>query len=187
MSTRGKILSGVIVLFFICLVVWVVRTTPDAPPPIDRLEAPATMSYGGNTLTEERDGVKIWDLTAESMEVEIQSQNVMMKNLVGHFYSKDGNTIELHAQNGMYNQVTKDIHVDTEVVVTTTDGAKLTGDSLDWIAAEEILVAQGKARVTKEDMLAEGDRIEAREGMQKIKIQGHAHIVKGVKQDEQKK
>ncbi len=187
MSTRWKILSGITALLFVSLIVWVVRTTPETPPPIDKIETPATMSYGGNTITEEQNGVKIWDLTAESMEVETQTQNVMMKNLTGHFYQKDGNVIELRAKNGMYNQATKDVHVDTDVVVTTKDGAKMTGDSLDWRAAEGMLVARGKAKVTKDDMLAEGDLIEARDGLQKIKIQGNAHIVKGVKKDEQEK
>jgi len=187
MSTRWKIFSGIIALLFVSLAVWVIRTTPEAPAPIDKVETPSTMSYGGNTITEEKNGVKLWDLTADSMEVETETQNVTMKNVTAHFYQKDGNTIELRAKNGMYNQLTKDIHADTEVVVTTKDGAKLTGDALDWRAAEEILVAQGKAKVTKDDMLAEGDRIEARDGLQKIKIQGHAHIVKGVKKDEQKK
>ena len=187
MSRGWKIFLGSIGALFAALVIWVVYTTPDAPPPIEKVETPKTMSYAGNTLTEERNGVKIWDLTAETMEVETTTQDVVMTNITGHFYQKDGNTIELTAKHGVYNQLTRQVHVNDEVVVTAKDKAKLTCDTLDWVGSEEVLIAEGKVKVTKDDMLAEGDRMEARNGFQNLRIQGNAHIVKGVKQDENKK
>ena len=187
MSTKWKIFLGSLAALFVAIVIWVVYTTPEAPVPIEKIEAPKIMSYGGNTLTEEKDGVKIWDLTAESMEVDTTTQDVMMTNLTGHFYQKDGNTVELKAKHGIYNQLTKQVHVNDEVVVTTKDQAKLTCDTLDWVGAEEILIAEGKVKVTKDDMLAEGDRMEVKDGFQHLMIQGNAHIVKGVKQDETRK
>ena len=179
MSTKWKVFLGALGFLFFCLVVWVVRTTPDAPPVVEKLDTPRTMSYEGNVLSEERDGVKIWDLSADSMQVNTANQNVEMVNPVAHFYPKDGNVVELRAKHGVYDQMTKNVHVDSEVIVTTKDGAKLTADVLDWVAGEETLIAEGKVKVTKEDLLAEGDRIEARKGFQHFKIQGNAHIVKG--------
>ena len=65
MSKRGKILAGIFFVFFVCLVTWVVRTTPSAPPPEERIDPPKTMEYEGNTITEEKNGVKLWELTSE--------------------------------------------------------------------------------------------------------------------------
>ena len=186
MSTKWKAFLGTFGLLFVCLVIWVVRTTPDAPAPVEKLDAPRAMTYEGNTLMEEKNGVKIWDISADSMQVDTTTQNVEMVNPVGHFYPQDGNTVELRAKHGTYNQMTKNVHVENEVTVTTKDGAKLTAETLDWVAGEELLIAMGKVKVTKDDLLAEGDRIEAQKGFQHFKIQGNAHIVKGV-QDETKK
>ena len=52
------------------------------------------MSYGGNILSEERDGVKIWDLSAENMEVEVETQIAELRNLKAHFYQKDGKVVD---------------------------------------------------------------------------------------------
>ncbi len=187
MSKGWKIFLGTLALLFICLVIWVVRNTPDAPAPIDKLEAPKVMTYEGNVLSEDKNGVKIWDLTADKMNVNTVTQDVELINPVGHFYQADGNTIELRAKTGIYNQATKNVHIQDEVVVTTKDGAKLTAGVLDWVAGEELLVATGEVKITKDDILAEGDRIEARKGIGHLKIEGNAHIVKGVKQDEKQK
>ncbi|HCB93308.1 MAG TPA: LPS export ABC transporter periplasmic protein LptC [Selenomonas sp.] len=184
MSKGWKIFLGTIALLFFCLVVWVVRNTPDAPEAIDKVEAPKVMTYEGNVLSEDRDGVKIWDLTADKMNVHTTTQDVELVNPVGHYFQADGNTIELRAKSGVYNQATKNVHIQDEVTVTSKDGAKLVCDKLDWVAGEELIVAEGNVKVTKDDILAEGDRIEARKGVGHLKIQGNAHIVKGVNQDE---
>ena len=112
MSKQGKSLLSIAALLFLCLAIWVIRTTPDAPP----------------------------------------------------------------AQ--------KEVLLDGDIVVTTSDGAKLTSDRLEWYEGKDLLAAIGKAKITKDDLLAEGDRIESTNGYQHFRIVGHAHLVKGHKGDE---
>ena len=63
--------------------------------------------------------------------------------------------------------------------VKNSDGARLTSDELRWEAAKQLLAAVGSAKVTKEDMLATGERIESSDGFNKVKVIGKAHLAKG--------
>ena len=180
MDTKWKILLSVLGVAFVCLVVWVVMTTPESPPIFDKVEPPTTMEYVGNTISEERNGVKIWELTAEKAIVDIKTQNAELRNLVGHFYQADGKSIELRAKYGIFDNSNKNVHVEGDVTVTTEDGAKLTSGKLDWINNDSMLIATEKVKIAKDDIRASGDRAESSDGFRNFKLKGRAHIIKGV-------
>lgn len=180
MSNMRKWLIVAGIAVFAGLVVWAVATVPEIPAKPD---APAengkVMSYDGNEISEEKNGKKIWDLTAEHIEVNIETRDAVLENLRGHFYAEDGRVVEVKAAKGTYAEATKDIVISGNVEVTNSDGAKLTSDELRWEAQKEILAAVGSAKAVKDDMLATGDRIESSDGFNKIKISGKAHLRKG--------
>ena len=180
MENKLKIFLAALGIGFICLVIWVVRTTPDAPPAIEKVEPPKTMEYEGNTISEEINGVKLWELTADKVTVGIETQVADLTNVVGHFYQSDGRSIELHADIGSYSNIDKNVHLQGNVVVTTSEGAKLTSDKLDWLSTEEVLIATDKVRITRDDVQAIGDRAESRDGFKKFTLKGRVHIIKGV-------
>ena len=184
MDKKWKILLSALGIGFVCLVVWVVTNTPDAPPPVDKIEPPMTMEYVGNTISEEVNGVKIWDLTAEKVIVDVKTQNAELRNLTGHFYQQDGKSIELRAKYGNYDNTSKNVHVEGDVTITTDDNAKLTSVKLDWINADNLLIATDKVQISKDDIRASGDRAESSDGFKNFKLKGRAHIIKGIK-DEQ--
>lgn len=150
MSTQGKILAGTFVIFFVCLVVWVVRTTPKEPPPIEKVEPPTVMEYEGNTLTEEKDGKIIWELTCDKMRVDSITQDMELTNVKGKYYD-DETTWELAAVKGVYDRTEQIIYVEDDVVLTNSDGVKLLCDELIWYSEKETLTANGNVDLTKED------------------------------------
>ena len=180
MSVKSKIFFASLGLMFAALVIWVVQTTPDAPPPAEKIEPPKVMEYEGNTLSEEVNGVKIWDLTAKKMRVDIETKNAELTDLVGHFYQSDGSSIELRAKRGIYEDSTKNVQVEGDVVVTTNDGAKLTSKKLNWQNNEGILTALDTVKITKDDIVATGDKAESKDGFKHFWLKGRAHIIKGV-------
>ena len=186
MSKQGKILLSIAVFLFLCLAIWVIRTTPDAPPEQEEAEVPKIMSYDGNILSEERNGRKLWDLTADTSVVDLETQDSELTGIVGHFYMEDGKILELRAKHGIYRQKQKEVLLDGDIVVTISDGAKLTSDRLEWYEGKDLLTAIGNAKITKDDLLAEGDRIESTNGYQHFRIVGHAHLVKGNKGEKKK-
>ena len=188
MSTREKILAATIGLFFVCLVVWVVRTTPSAPPPIKKIEPPTVMEYEGNTIIEEKDGQIIWELTCEKLRLDTLTQNIELDGITGKFYQRDENedekTWELTAVKGIYYQADKSIHVEGEVKVTNSDGAELLSDKLDWFAEQEMIVATGNVKISKDDMRAFGDMAYSKTALKQFGLMGNAKILKGVKDEE---
>ncbi|MCR5757063.1 MAG: LPS export ABC transporter periplasmic protein LptC [Selenomonas sp.] len=180
MDKKRKFLLGVGIVLFAALVVWAVTTVPEPPAAPDKpAQSGKIMSYDGNEISEEKNGRKIWDLTAEHIEVDVDTRDVALENLSGHFYAEDGRIVEVKADKGKYAEATKDIVITGNVSVKNSDGAQLTSDELRWEAQKERLAAVGSARAVKEDMLATGDRIESTDGFNKIKITGKAHLAKG--------
>ena len=90
------------------------------------------------------------------------------------------------ADHGSYDNETKDIKIDGNVQITTSDGAELTSDELLWTAEQGMLSAIGQAKVSNDTIRAWGERIDSTDGFNKIKISGKAHIEKLMEGAEQK-
>ncbi len=181
MSTKGKLWTALGVLLFACVVVWAVRTVPQAPPKPEADDAPKVMTYDGNTISEEKDGKKIWELSSEGMTVDVDTKDVELANLTGKFYEEDGRVVTVTAEHGAYKNDTKDIEVDGDVKIETADGAALTCGKLLWTEADGKLAAVDDAYIKHDDMQARADRIESTNGFHHFKATGKAHIVKGAK------
>ena len=177
MSNRAKALAAVIAALAVGLVVWAVATVPDAPKIVPQPDK-KTMSYDGNTISEEKNGRKIWELTSEHIEVDVDTQDVTMQGITGHFYAEDGKVAELKAESGVYGGKSKDIKLTGGIVVTYSDGAILVSKELEWKSQEEILTALGDVKSVREDLLITADKIESSDSFNKVKAVGHAHLEK---------
>lgn len=176
---KQKFLIGLVLLLFVCVVVWAVRTVPEAPAQQPLETESKTMTYEGNTIKSEKNGKVVWELTSETMTMDVDTKDVALENLTGKFYGDDGRVATMTAKHGAYKDGAKDITVDTDVNVTTTDGAALTCDKLTWDDNEGKLTADGHVYIQHEDMKATADKIESTNLFHHFKAMGHAHIVKG--------
>ena len=154
---KQKILIGLALLLFVCVVVWAVRTVPQAPPP------------------------QSIETESKTMTMDADTRDVTMENLTGKFYDEEGRVVTLTAKQGHYDAKSKDITIEEDVDVKTSDGAALSCDKLLWSADESKLTADGHAYIKHEDMEATADKIESTNAFHHFKAIGHAHIVKGVK------
>ncbi|MDY6268875.1 MAG: LPS export ABC transporter periplasmic protein LptC [Selenomonadaceae bacterium] len=181
MSKQQKFWIALGVLLFICVVAWAIRTAPQPPAPQPVEQQSTTMTYDDNTLKEEKNGRKIWELSSETMTVDTDTKNVELTNLSGKFYDEEGREVSLTADHGTYENETKNIVIDSNVKVQTSDGAVLTCDKLIWTDSESKLTADGNAYIKHEDMEARADKIESTNAFHHFKATGKAHIVKGAK------
>ena len=182
MENKTKILIGVLAILFICLVTWVVRTTPTEPID-DYIEPPTVMEYENNTLVEEKNGVKIWEITTDKIRIDANTHRADFQNVKGKFFKEDGKVLELTAIQGYYDQDTRNIHIEGDVVMTDGEGGKLETVHLDWLSHEELMIATEDVKISKDDMRAFADRAESSNGFQKFLLKGNARILKGVKED----
>lgn len=176
--TRRKMIYGGAAVFLLGLIIWAVATAP-APPSPDAPSGPRIMSYENNTLHEERDGRTVWTLTAKRVSVDIDTNDTTMEGIEGTFYSKDGRTLTLQADEGSMDSATRDVVLTGSIQATMSDGARLQAQELKWTSAEGVLTAEGDAAITRDDVRATGDRIMSSDEFQQFTITGNARIEKG--------
>ena len=148
---------------------------------VENVDDPAnkSLSYAGNTLTEEKDGKKIWELTAETITVDPVTKNITLKNINGVFYQDDGNNIHLTAPTALDDNKTHDITITEKVIATRSDGSNFTASQVLWQNSIQKFTGEGSVKVVKEDTVITGDKLETDAGMNKVKVEGNAHIIKG--------
>ena len=127
---RKKWIYGGVAVVLLILIVWAVSTAPQTPTAADSSGAARVMSYEDNTLTEERDGRTVWTLTAKQLEVDLDTQDASMYGIEGTFYSEDGRTLTLKADEGHMDHETRDVVLTGSVNAVMSDGANLTANEL---------------------------------------------------------
>ena len=178
MTQRKKIYGGAAV-FLLGLIIWAIVTVPEPPASPDGQSGPRIMSYENNTLSEERDGRIVWTLTAKRVNVDIDTNETSMEGIQGTFYSADGRTLALQADEGHLDSATRDVVLTGTIEATTSDGASLRAKELKWTAAEGVLAAEGDAEIVRDDLRATGDRITSTDEFQQFTITGNAKLEKG--------
>ena len=181
MSTREKILATLLVILFVCLVVWVVRTTPSTPPPQERVEPPTVMEYEGNTIIEEQDGKIIWELTCDKMRVDSITQNIELDGVKGKFFQYDEDKIwELTADRGIYFQNEKNIQVEGNIILKNNEAWQLKADKGIYYQNEKTIHIEGSVNVTNSEDGSEllSDQLDWFAGEEKLVATGNVKISK---------
>ncbi|MDD5408602.1 MAG: LPS export ABC transporter periplasmic protein LptC [Candidatus Omnitrophica bacterium] len=94
-------------------------------------------------------GKKSWDLAGKSAD--IFNEVVKLKEVVGNHYA-DKDSINLTADNGDFNKKSGVVHLEDNVVITTSSGSKLTTNSLDWDRKQQIVSTLDKINLQRSDM-----------------------------------
>jgi LPS export ABC transporter protein LptC len=179
-NTKGKAIIFTFIALGVALIYWAIVTQPapqskDVQPTTEN----KSMSYSGNTITEAKNGVKIWEMTAEFIEVDATTQNVTLKNMNGKFYQPNGIVVTLTAPQAQYEAKAKNITIDGGVHATTTDDSDLKAQKMFWDAEAQTLTGEQNIILRHGDTVIVGDKIETQDGFQKVKVSGNAHITKG--------
>ncbi|MDP1890077.1 MAG: LPS export ABC transporter periplasmic protein LptC [Gemmatimonadaceae bacterium] len=98
-------------------------------------------------------GKKAWDLSGK--RADIFNEVVKLKEVVGNHYA-DKESIKLTADSGDFNKSSGVVHLEDNVVITTSGGAKLTTDSLDWDRKQQIVSTLDKVNLQRLDMNLSG-------------------------------
>ncbi len=138
-----------------------------------------TLSYVGNRITEEKDGKPLWEMNAETIEIDVNTKNILLKNIKGTFYQDNGGKINITAPQAMMDNKTKDIRMSGKVYAVASDGGTFTAQETQWAGQTQLFYGSGDVICTKDDMIMYGDVIESDKNMVVLKVSGHAKMVKG--------
>lgn len=113
-------------------------------------------------------GKKSWDLAGESAD--IFSEVVKLKKVVGNNYAPN-DTINLTADNGEFDKKSGLVHLEDNVVITTSSGSKLTTDTLDWDRKQQIISTLDKVNLTRQDMNLSGQGAKGQTALKQVMLE----------------
>lgn len=96
-------------------------------------------------------GKKAWDLAGKSAD--ISNDTIKLKNVVGNFYGQKED-VKLVSDKGDFNKQEALLHLEDNVVITTSTGAKLTTDSLDWDRKKKLVSTDEVVNIEKNNLTA---------------------------------
>lgn len=153
---------------------------PSEPQAVEpKTEEASMLSYVGNSITEEKDGKRLWELKAETIEINSSTKDIQMKNVIGTFYQDKGGKIEIKAPEAFLDNKTKEITMPIRVEATVSDGGTFAANEARWSGKDQRFYGSGNIVVTKDDTMITGDKLESDTTMEKIKVYGNAKVIKG--------
>ncbi len=107
-------------------------------------------------FVEDKHGQKTWELEAKSVQV-YQDENIsVLEDIKVTYYAKEGRTFLLTSKKGKVNQKSKDIDVEGDVVLSTSDGYQLKTHSASYCDSEKIIRTQDPVEIEGEQIRLTG-------------------------------
>lgn len=95
----------------------------------------------------EKSGKKKWEVEGKSAD--IMAEVVNLTSVVAKAYGEEAK-MTLVADKGVFNRVSNDVHFESNVVVTSSDGSVLSTEALDWKNDEEKIHADKAVKITSQ-------------------------------------
>jgi len=131
----------------------------------------ADQEVDGFTLTQTREGARVWSISADHALVYDDADRVEMIDLRVDFFDDDGEVRStLTANEGILARRTNDMEVIGNVVVYAADGTILTTDKLTWNERKGKVESDRPVRVTKGDDVMTGVGVEADPDLKNIRV-----------------
>ena len=118
-------------------------------------------------------GKKSWDISGKSAD--IFNDVVKLKEVVGNLYGKDED-VKLTAAKGDFNKTEGKIHLEKDVVITTSKGIKLTTDSMDWDRKNQLVDTKDKVNISKDNILITGTGAHGEPNLKRIALNKNVQV-----------
>lgn len=119
-------------------------------------------------------GKKTWDLQAQSAD--IFTDNVKLKNIVGNLYTEKGQNIRIAGDRGDFDKRDGRVHLEENVVITTSNGAKLTTDSLVWDRKNQTVSTVDLVNIERQNLKALGWGAKGHPDLHKVTLDKHVRV-----------
>jgi len=113
-------------------------------------------------------GKKNWDLSGKSAD--IFAEVVKLNDVVGNLYGKEED-IKLTARKGDFNKLDGKVHLEQDVVITTSSGTKLTTDSLDWDRKNQLVSTDNTVNIKRDNMVVVASGAKGEPNLKKVALE----------------
>jgi LPS export ABC transporter protein LptC len=166
------------VLLMAAVIGWLLSSKPTAGT-VKEVKETNPHQVTGSTIEETKNGRKVWSLTVDSMLYDRKAQINHMKGIKGTFYDEDGTSMTVTADEGDVNAQTRDVILTKNPKGTTSTNGTVTADKITWKNKEQTVVAEGNARITKDDVVALAEKATFNVPMEHAALEGNASVQKG--------
>jgi LPS export ABC transporter protein LptC len=142
------------------IVAWKVmsrRATPPAREPTQQAEYQIKEVHINETL----DGNLRWTLDADQAEVYDQRGLTVMKKVVIRLFSRDGQWT-VTSNEGILDNTKRDVTLNGDVVVRSSDGLELTTPTLSWANGERVLRTDERVAIRQQGTTVTGQGLQVR-------------------------
>jgi LPS export ABC transporter protein LptC len=112
-------------------------------------------------------GKKTWDIAGKSAD--IGTEIIGLNDIVSNFYGEQ-ETVRLTADSGNFNRREGNIHLQDDVVVTSSSGVRMTTDVLDWDRKRQIVQTASAVHVQKNNIAITGQGAKGFPDLNKIDL-----------------
>ncbi len=116
----------------------------------------------------EEKGKKSWDLIGK--QADIASEVIKLNNIESNLYG-DRENMKLTADRGDFDRLKGSLHLEKDVVITTSSGARLTTNSLDWDRKEQLVTTPDMVNIVKDDVIISGMGAQANTEFNKVNLE----------------
>lgn len=114
-----------------------------------------------------KDGQRKWAIKGESAD--IVADTVKLNNIEADTYDAD-RTVTLEADSGTYDKDSGAVKLEENVVVTTSDGIKLTADWFEWDSKTNTVKSDSLVEVRKDNLYASGTGAQASANSKEVQL-----------------
>jgi len=118
-------------------------------------------------------GKKSWDLSGKSAD--IFNEVVKLKQVVGNLYGKEED-IKLTADRGDFNKNNGKVHLEQDVVITTSSGTKMTTDSLDWDRKNQLVTTKDPVNIQRDNMVIVAQGAKGETNLKKVDLEKNVRL-----------
>jgi len=137
-------------------------------------EKPADQQVLQFDLTSYTDGgTKRWEVKGKSANV--VNEMVEMEDINATTYGED-NTLGLRADEGTYDKELNKVHLESNVVITTSDGAELTADTMDWDSKNNVITSESPVKIEREEITLSAKGVKGEPDLRKAQFEKDVKI-----------
>ncbi|MBU3958977.1 MAG: LPS export ABC transporter periplasmic protein LptC [Candidatus Omnitrophica bacterium] len=113
-------------------------------------------------------GKKTWDLSAKSAD--IFTEVVKLKDIIGNIY-EEKEDVNLTADRGDFDKIEGKVHLEQNVIITSSSGARLTTDSLDWDRKNKIVTTKDVVNIEKDNLFSTASGATGQPDLNKVTLE----------------
>lgn len=113
-------------------------------------------------------GRKTWDISAKSAD--IFQDIIKLKDITGNLYGEKED-VKLTASDGNYDKAAGTVHLEKDVVVTTSSGARMITESLDWDRQKEVVASKDVVSLQKDNITTIAQGASLNPGLSTVTLQ----------------